>query len=121
MSDVRGIDFVALQVRDIQAAARFYTEVMGLQPVSQSPPDAVVFATQPIPFAVRTPLVDLESVDKLGWGVALWFRADDTDTVYRRVRDAGRPIVVEPNEGPFGRTFAFVDPDGYSVTVHDKG
>ncbi|MGD0377151.1 MAG: VOC family protein, partial [Streptosporangiaceae bacterium] len=23
--------------------------------------------------------------------------------------------------GPFGRTFTFADPDGYQVTLHDRG
>ncbi|MGO8955841.1 MAG: VOC family protein, partial [Streptosporangiaceae bacterium] len=24
-------------------------------------------------------------------------------------------------DGPFGRTFTFADPDGYQVTLHDRG
>jgi predicted enzyme related to lactoylglutathione lyase len=28
------------------------------------------------------------------------------------------PIVTAPFDGPFGRTFAFADPDGYVVTLH---
>ncbi len=30
----------------------------------------------------------------------------------------GVPIVQQPFDGPFGRTFSFVDPDGYTITVH---
>ena len=30
----------------------------------------------------------------------------------------GVAIVTAPFDGPFGRTFAFADPDGYIVTVH---
>ena len=30
----------------------------------------------------------------------------------------GVTVVTEPFDGPFGRTFAFADPDGYVVTVH---
>ena len=26
-----------------------------------------------------------------------------------------------PNRGPFGRAFTFADPDGYQVTLHDRG
>ena len=29
------------------------------------------------------------------------------------------PIVTPPFDGPFGRTFALADPDGYVITVHD--
>mgnify|MGYP002719730504 FL=1 len=71
---VTGLDFVALQVRDLEASARFYEERLGLERAEQGPPHAVVFATSPIPFAVREPLpgVDLDASDpRPGIGVAL--------------------------------------------------
>jgi catechol 2,3-dioxygenase-like lactoylglutathione lyase family enzyme len=42
---VTGPDFVALQVRDLEAAAGFYTERLGLRRAPGSPSGAVVFAT----------------------------------------------------------------------------
>jgi catechol 2,3-dioxygenase-like lactoylglutathione lyase family enzyme len=74
---VIGPDFISLQVSDIEASAAFYAELLGLQRAAQSPPGAVVFATAPIPFAVREPAIDLQAVERLGWGVALWLKADD--------------------------------------------
>jgi predicted enzyme related to lactoylglutathione lyase len=118
---VTGPDFVALQVRDLQRSARFYTQQLGLDRAPQSPPDAVVFATSPIPFAVREPTVDLDAVDRLGWGVALWLKADDADALHASLAQAGVPIVQAPFDSPFGRTFSFRDPDGYLVTIHDRG
>lgn len=117
---VTGLDFAALQVRDLDASATFYTDVVGLVRAPVAPPGAVVFATSPIPFAVREPAIDLDATDKLGWGVALWFHADDVDAVLERVTAAGRPVLVPPFDGPFGRTFTFADPDGYAITIHDK-
>ena len=58
---VTGPDFVALQVRDLEGSARFYTERLGLRRAPASPPGAVVFATEPVPFAVREPMVDLDA------------------------------------------------------------
>lgn len=121
MARVKGPDFVALQVRDLEASARFYEQRLGLERVPQSPPGAVVFATEPIAFAVREPLVDLGEVERLGWGVALWLGCDDAQALYDSLAGAGVQIAQEPFDGPFGRTFAFVDPDGYRVTVHDGG
>jgi predicted enzyme related to lactoylglutathione lyase len=115
---VIGPSFIALQVRDLEAAARFYEEHLGLTRAAVSPPHAVVFATEPVPFAVREPAIDLDAVDKLGWGVALWLRANDVEQICERLRAQGVPIVTEPFDGPFGRTFAFADPDGYVVTLH---
>jgi predicted enzyme related to lactoylglutathione lyase len=115
---VIGPDFIALQVSDLEVSAVFYSEQLGLERAAQSPPGAVVFATTPIPFAVREPAVDLQAVEHLGWGVALWLKADDPQVLHDRLVHAGVRIVTEPFDGPFGRTFAFADPDGYAVTIH---
>jgi catechol 2,3-dioxygenase-like lactoylglutathione lyase family enzyme len=72
---VLGPDFFSLQVRDLEASKKFYVDRLGLT-VMQGPPHAVVFDTKPIPFAIRDPLVDLDKVPQLGWGVALWLAAD---------------------------------------------
>jgi predicted enzyme related to lactoylglutathione lyase len=113
-----GPSFISLQVHDLEASARFYEERLGLSRAPVSPPHAVVFDTQPIPFAVRDALVDLDAVDKLGWGVALWFKAEDVEKIHSDLAEHGVRIVTEPFDGPFGRTFAFADPDGYVVTLH---
>ncbi|HEY1699531.1 MAG TPA: VOC family protein [Trebonia sp.] len=116
---VTGPDFVALQVRDLEASARFYTERLGLARAPGSPPGAVVFATEPVPFAVREPMVDLDATDRLGWGVALWLKADgDIDAMHDDLAKHDVSITIAPFDSPFGRTFAFADPDGYVITVH---
>jgi predicted enzyme related to lactoylglutathione lyase len=115
---VIGPDFIALQVSDLEVSAGFYSEQLGLERAAQSPPGAVVFATTPIPFAVREPAVDLRAVERLGWGVALWLKADDPQALHDRLVGAGIRIVAELFDGPFGRTFVFADPDGYAVTIH---
>ena len=100
---------------------RFYTERLGLCRAPHSPPNAVVFATSPTPLAVREPTVDLDAVDQLGWGVAPWLKADDADALHASLAQAGVAIVQAPFDGPFGRTFSFRDPDGYVITIHDRG
>lgn len=117
---VTGIDFVALQVRDLEAAAAFYEQRLGLRRSPAGPPHAVVFDTEPIPFAVREPLPGVELPDRPGTGVALWLKADDAQRLHDELGAAGVPIVAPPVDGPFGRTFSFADPEGYVVTVHDR-
>jgi predicted enzyme related to lactoylglutathione lyase len=120
---VIGPDFIALQVRDLGAAADFYEKRLGLRRAPVSPPHAVVFATEPVPFAVRDPLpgFDLDAATpQPGAGVALWMRADDAQVLHDELAAAGVPIVAAPIDGPFGRTFTFRDPDGYAITIHDK-
>jgi predicted enzyme related to lactoylglutathione lyase len=54
----------------------------------------------------------------LGWGVALWLKAEDVDRLHDDLARHGVTIVTAPFDGPFGRTFAFADPDGYIITLH---
>ena len=118
MPHLTGPDFIGIQVVDLEAARRFYTDVAGLTVAAQSPPGAILFDTKPIPFAVRTPVLDLGDADKLGWGVALWFGCDDADALHDRLVHQGTPIALAPKDGPFGRYFAFRDPFGYTITAH---
>ncbi|WP_019547244.1 VOC family protein [Streptomyces sulphureus] len=117
---VDGPDFIALQVRDVEAAAVFCEKHLGLRRAPASPPGAVVFRTAPIPFAVREPLpgVDLDDVARPGLGTALWFRTDDAQQLHDQLVAAGVPIVSPPRETPFGRAFTFAGPEGYAITAH---
>lgn len=117
-----GPDFISLQVRDLEASAAFYEQHLGLVRSPAGPPHAVVFATKPIAFAVRdlAPGVDLDSVQQPGLGVGLWLHADDVQSIHDGLVADGATIAVDPFDGPFGRTFAFVDPDGYQITLHDR-
>ncbi|MFI1158371.1 VOC family protein [Streptomyces sioyaensis] len=119
-ASVNGPDFIALQVRDVQAAAAFYEQYLGLRRAPASPPGAVVFTTAPVPFAVREPLpgVDIDSITRPGLGVALWFRTADAQELHDQLTAAGVPIAGPPQDGPFGRMFTFTGPEGYAITVH---
>ncbi|MFB4265206.1 VOC family protein [Nonomuraea sp. GTA35] len=116
---VTGIDFVALQVRDLERAAEFYETRLGLKR-APGPPHAIVFATEPIAFAVREPLPGMDLPERPGAGVALWLKAGDAQRLHDELQAAGVPIVTPPVDGPFGRTFSFADPEGYVITIHDR-
>ena len=119
---VTGPDFVSIQVRDLERSAAFYEQRLGLvrQP---GPPHAVVFATSPVAFAVREAVAgfDLEATPEPSGGVALWLLAPDAQAIHDDLVAQGVPITTPPVDGPFGRTFTFADPDGYRVTLHDRG
>ncbi|MET8862581.1 VOC family protein [Nonomuraea sp. NPDC004580] len=117
---VTGIDFVALQVRDLTKAADFYERRLGLKRAPAGPPGAVVFATEPVPFAVREPLPGVELPERPGTGVVLWFECGDAQRLHDDLQAAGVPIATPPADGPFGRSFSFTDPDGYVVTAHSR-
>lgn len=118
MAHLTGPDFIALQVRDLGASLAFYADTLGLTPQPLSPPGAVVFATDTIPFAIRQPLVDLDDSTRLGWGMSLWIACDNADDLHEQVAAAGAVITQPPTDGPFGRQFEFEDPDGYPIVAH---
>lgn len=112
--------FISLQVRDLDTAAAFYEQRLGLPRAAASPPGAIVFATDPIAFAVRGKLVttDLDAGPP-GLGTALWFKVDAAQDLHDQLAAHDVTIVTAPFDGPFGRTFAIADPDGYVITLHD--
>jgi hypothetical protein len=78
---------------------------------------------EPIAFALRdlVPGVDLDVVPQPGIGAAIWLHATDVQAIHDALVTAGRTIVSAPIDGPFGRTFTFADPNGYQITLHDRG
>lgn len=117
---VEGPDFIALQVKDVPAAAAFFEEHLGLRRAPVSPPGAVVFATSPVPFAVREPLpgTDLTGDAVPGLGVALWLRTTDAVRLHAQLTAAGVPVAGPVQDSPFGPTFTLTGPEGYRLTVH---
>ena len=120
---VTGPDFVSLQVRDLERSAAFYERFLGVVRAAFSPPHAVVFDTRPIAFAVRDVAPGSTSTrpSQPGLGAAVWLHAPDAQEIHDALVTAGVPIASAPVDGPFGRTFPFADPDGYHITLHDRG
>ena len=119
---VTGPDFISLQVRDLDASQAFYERYLGPTRSPAGPPHAVVFETKPVAFAVRdvAPDTELDSVAHPGIGTAVWLHATDVQAIHDALVADGHTIVSDPIDGPFGRTFTFVDPDGYRITLHDR-
>ncbi len=115
-----GPNFLTLQVHDLERSRRFYTELLGLPPsTAPGPANAAVFETRPIKLAVRQATIDLDAVSEVGWGVVVWIKAEDPDLLAKQLADAGVEISRPPCDGACGREFAFVDPDGYELTIYE--
>ncbi|NED84018.1 VOC family protein, partial [Streptomyces sp. SID11233] len=99
------------------ASQAFYEQYLGLVRAQSGPPHAVVFDTKPIAFALRdlVPGTDLASVPEPGVGTAIWLHATGVQDIHDALAADGHTIVSPPVDGPFGRTFAFADPDGYRI------
>jgi predicted enzyme related to lactoylglutathione lyase len=113
--------FISISVTDVNRSATFYETYLGaVRDTFDFGPDAIAFVGWPA-FAlssVRRPGAPGPSPDTTT--IQLWWRASDAQALYERVAADGVPIITEPFDGPFGRTFAIADPDGYRVTVYEK-
>ncbi|MEV0085184.1 VOC family protein [Saccharopolyspora sp. NPDC050642] len=118
-TNVVGPDFLTLQVRDLERARRFYTEVVGFSTVESKVPNAAVLAAAPIRIALRQATIDLDEVAKVGHGVVVWIKAENPDKLHEQLTAAGVPISKPICDGSCGREFIFEDPDGYLITVYE--
>lgn len=113
--------FISIAVSDVERSATFYeTFLGGIRDTFDFGPGSAVF--------VGWPTVALSSVRRPGQpgptpettSIQLWWRASDAQAVHDAATEAGVRILVEPFDGPLGRTFAMADPDGYRVTVYER-
>lgn len=119
MSNPTQLSFVSLQVSDLEASGKFYTEILNFKPVLKSPPDAIVFEQESgASFAIRKPMIELSKANMLGWGVAVWFGIGDLD-VFIKENGERIAIVKDIHTTPFGRILVISDPDGYSITLQE--
>ncbi len=114
------LDFVSLQVTDRAAAHHFYHEILGFALSDYQPPQAEVYQDgKGAIFAVRDPFPGFSSTEK-GAGVSLWFGWNGSvDELAKRLEVAGVRIVQPPFDTPFGRALNCLDPEGYSITLHE--
>ena len=113
--------FISIAVGDAQRSAAFYERWLGaVRDTFDFGPDAVAFVGWPTfaVSAVRRP--GQPAPEPATSPIQLWWRASDAQALYEAVAAAGVPILVEPSDGPFGRTFTMADPDGYRITVYEK-
>ena len=113
--------FISIAVTDIEQSAAFYEGHLGaVRDTFDFGPGALAYVGWPT-FAINAThgrtRADLAADSS---PIQLWWRASDADALYERVAAAGVPILTEPFDGPFGRTFTMADPDGYRVTVYEK-
>ena len=119
-----------LVVRDVQAAINFYQSVLGFQPaitVPDVPPYVfasvtadnveIFFNDQKAVAQDYPPLAQ----DPLGGTMTLFLECEGIEEVLRAVEKAGARIVMPLKTQFYGmREFAFVDPQGWTVTMAER-
>jgi predicted enzyme related to lactoylglutathione lyase len=112
---VRGVDFVVVNVADIDAAICFYREVVGVTaPVLASSATWAELDLTPVALALRHDTADP------GVNAAIAFGVDDVDATIETLRAAGRPVLIEPCDVGGCRSALVIDPDNNLLLIHRR-
>jgi predicted enzyme related to lactoylglutathione lyase len=92
---------------DLPRARAFYTEQLGLGTEMEMDDFSQFTTREGTLWAVmkRPP-------DAAPKSAKLYLQVDDADAAYRTWQQRGVEMLTAPHDEPFGRTFAFTDPDG---------
>lgn len=113
-------NFILLYVDSPVASAHFYADLLGAEPLEQSP----TFAMFALPSGVRLGLWSRHTVEPAaaaagGGGeiATVATSADAVDAVHADWKARGLTILQPPTDLDFGRTFVATDPDGHRLRV----
>ncbi len=114
-------DTVLFYVTDPAASARFYTDLLGIQPVEQSP----TFALFVLPSGLALGLWSKDGVEPApaaaGGGSELGFKMTSAAAIDQTHADwsaKGATIALPPTDLDFGRSFVALDPDGHRLRIY---
>jgi predicted enzyme related to lactoylglutathione lyase len=113
--------FISIAVTDLVRASAFYERYLGaVRDTFDFGPDSVVYVGWPtIALAAGRPSGQPDPSPGTT-SILLWWRASDAQALHDAASADGVPILVEPFDGPFGRTFVMADPDGYRITIYER-
>lgn len=116
---------IALRVRDLDRSAALYLRV-GFREIPNDEQPNLRYLTHGHTWLI---LLDLErhgyhtaeeergvKAGPLGRGFVMAVPVPDLDEVHRLWRAEGLPVIAEPEDAGWARTFSGLDPDGYEVT-----
>ena len=104
------LNFIILNVSNVQKERDFYIEKMGLSIEAESP-EFVQF--KPVGGSTLA-LQKVEHATPLSGG-ELWWMVDNADATHDELASRGARVVDELKDMPFGRVFAIEDPVGHKM------
>jgi catechol 2,3-dioxygenase-like lactoylglutathione lyase family enzyme len=120
---IEGLSAITVHVRDVQAARKFYREVLGLHEAGfteQTGRAVFTIPGTPIAFAMHVPRPG-EGGREPGTVSGVVFHHHDPRAAIEEIRRRGGTITLEPTEvpGPGGTIVraAFADPDGNEFLI----
>ena len=113
---IKGIGFVAIPVRDIPRARKFYEDVLGLKVAEE------MMSGRWIEYAVGEDTLAIANVGEQ-WtpsdqGTGATFEVENFEKAIKHLHDRHVPFAAEPFETPCCRMAVIQDPDGNKLIIH---
>lgn len=102
-------------------SAEFYRQLLGAEPVEQSPTFALFILSNGFKLGMWSKHTVEPAATATGGGTETCFMCEQpqqVDALYQQWRDKGLTIVQSPVELDFGYTFVAADPDGHRLRVY---
>lgn len=109
------LNVVVLHTPDLNAARRYYTEALGFTVAQEHPGNVLEFRGEG---GAELALMEAPAWDTQPFPADLWFIVPDVDAYHAQVVAAGAHDAEAPQDGPFGRMFTLITPDGHRLTFH---
>ncbi|MBI3286517.1 MAG: VOC family protein [Chloroflexi bacterium] len=117
-NSVQRVDEILIQVSDVQRSLKFYRDGLGIAlKATAYGDDSFEANVGGVRFLIH-PDFDgsLKNVHR-GAGIHIHFWVPDADVYYALLRKRGIQVIEPPENRPWGRHLAVVDPDGYRIEI----
>jgi predicted enzyme related to lactoylglutathione lyase len=112
---VRAVDFVVVNVADLDRSMRFYRDTLGMAfPLTEDGPRWKELDTPPVALALR---LDPQSP---GVNAAIALAVEDVRAAVEELRAQGVAIALEPGESAVCYSAMIQDPDGNLLLLHQR-
>ncbi|CAI1519653.1 VOC family protein [Serratia fonticola] len=104
-----------------EKSAEFYRQLLGTEPVEQSPTFALFIFNNGFKLGIWSKHTVEPAPAATGGGTEICFMCEQpqqVDALYQQWRDKGLTIVQSPVNLDFGYTFVAADPDGHRLRVY---
>jgi predicted enzyme related to lactoylglutathione lyase len=114
-TQITGLDFLFLEVNNIEESLGFYIELLGFEVSKHSPESEPPMATLQAGNLKISLAQHLETMLKRGRGVSFFIGVADVDDYYEQLRARGVEVHQPTDEGWGGRFITLQDPDKYRL------
>ena len=114
-AQITGLDFLFLEVNNLEESLAFYVELLGFEVSKHSPESEPPMATLQAGDLKISLAQHLETMLKRGRGVSFFIGVADVDDYYHQLRARDADVYPPADEGWGGRFITLQDPDKYRL------